>query len=180
MALQVITSNRKKFSEMKQILSNIEQLDMDLVEIQSLDPHEIIKHKLAEAQKHHKGEFIVEDTSLYLDAMNGLPGPFIKWFLETIGNKGLVEIAEKLDNHKAHAITMIGYSDSEGNVEFFEGRVDGKICSPRGENLFGWDCIFMLEKYERSWAELTREEKNKVSMRSKALKKLKSYLDKRG
>lgn len=69
MPLYFITGNKGKFAEVQSILGNAEVLDIDLLEIQSLDAHEIIKAKLEEAQKHQVGEFIVEDTSLYFEAL---------------------------------------------------------------------------------------------------------------
>ena len=84
MSLYFITGNKNKFEEVKSILPEIEQLDVDLPEIQDIDAQNIIRFKLLEALRHHAGEFIVEDTSLYFDCLKGLPGPLIKWFLETI------------------------------------------------------------------------------------------------
>src|SRR3989344_9469910 len=121
MKIFFITGNKKKFDEIKALLPFIEQLNIDLPEIQDIDPHNIIKNKLLEALNHKKGEFIVEDTSLYLDCLNGLPGPLIKWFLATIGNQGLVELAEKLGNDRAEAKTIIGYAKNHEEIYFFEG-----------------------------------------------------------
>ena len=78
MSLHFITGNKGKLLEVQSILGDVTALDIDLAEIQSLDAHEIIKAKLDEARKHHNGQFIVEDTSLYFEALNGLPGPLIK------------------------------------------------------------------------------------------------------
>jgi len=171
-----ITGNKNKFEEVKAILPEVEQLDIDLPEIQEIDAKEIIKEKLLEALKHKKGEFIVEDTSLYLDCLHGLPGPLIKWFLQTIGNKGLSKIAEKFKNNKAVAKTIIGYAKSQRDIHFFEGVINGKIVSPRGKTNFGWDPIFMPDGYDKTFAEMSREEKNKISMRRNALNKLKKFL----
>jgi inosine/xanthosine triphosphate pyrophosphatase family protein len=65
--------------EAQELLPEIRGVNLDLMEIQELDATKIIRAKLAEAQRSHTGRFIVEDTSLYLDEMNGLPGPLIKW-----------------------------------------------------------------------------------------------------
>src|SRR3989338_10111104 len=127
MSLYFITGNKGKLTEVQSILGNVEALDIDLPEIQSLDAHEIIKAKLEEAKKHQAGEFIVEDTSLYFEALNGLPGPLIKWFMKTIGNDGLYKMAEAFGNTKTEAKTIIGYSDSNQNIEFFEGTIRGMI-----------------------------------------------------
>ncbi len=71
--LYFITGNKNKFKEFEYILGkgNIEQLDIDLPELQEIDPHKIIMHKLEEALKHHKGPILIEDTSLYLDCLGG-------------------------------------------------------------------------------------------------------------
>ncbi|HXF43868.1 MAG TPA: non-canonical purine NTP pyrophosphatase [Candidatus Paceibacterota bacterium] len=73
MALFFITSNKNKFEEVKTILGDVEQLDIDLPEVQDIDAKNIIRAKLLEAFNHKEGEFIVEDTSLYLDCLQGLP-----------------------------------------------------------------------------------------------------------
>src|SRR3989344_6640488 len=145
MPLYFITGNKGKLAEVQSILGNLEALDIDLPEIQSLDAHEIIKAKLEAAQKRQTGEFIVEDNSLYLEGIKGLPGPLIKWFMKTVGNDGLYKLAETFGNYNAEAKVVIGYSDSSGNVEFFEGITKGTIVSPRGEGGFGWDAIFQPE-----------------------------------
>mgnify|MGYP001441089953 CR=1 FL=1 len=173
-----ITGNKDKFKEVQSILENVEQFDIDLDEIQEIDAKEIIKSKLREALKHKQENFIVEDTSLYLDCLNGLPGPLIKWFLKTIGSKGLFEITKKLGNNIAQAKTIIGYADKNGKINFFEGILNGKIVSPIGENGFGWDNIFMPKIQEKTFAQMTTQEKNEISMRRNALNKLKEFLDK--
>ena len=102
-----------------------------------------------EARKHHVGEYIIEDTSLYFDCLNGLPGPLIKWFLEKLGDKKLSEIVEKLGDDSAEAKTIIGYMDEAGNIEYFEGSIKGKIVLPQGEGGFGWDKIFMPDGFKK-------------------------------
>jgi len=175
MTLYFITGNKGKLAEVQSILGGVEALDIDLPEIQSLDAHEIIKAKLEEAQKHHDGEFIVEDTSLYFEGLRGLPGPLIKWFMKTIGNDGLYKTAEAFGNFNAEAKTIIGYSDTQNNISFYEGNIKGTIVSPRGDG-FGWDPIFQPENYSKTFGELSAEEKNSFSMRKIALEKLKSNL----
>ncbi len=170
-----ITGNKNKFREAKSIIPELEQLDIDLPEIQSIDAKEIIRSKLLEALKHKKAEFIVEDTSLYFDCLNGLPGPLIKWFMKTIGNEGLYKIAETFGNYNAEAKTIIGYF--KDNIYFFEGSIKGKIVAPSSGNGFGWDPIFKPEGSTKTFAEMTQEEKNSISMRRIALNKLKEFLD---
>jgi inosine triphosphate pyrophosphatase len=174
--LYFITGNKNKFVEIQAVIPEIEQLDIDLPEIQEIDPRLIIEAKLKEALKHHDGEFIVEDTSLYLEALNGLPGPLIKWFLKTIGNEGLASLTEKLANSSAEAKTIIGYAKSADNIHFFEGSIRGKIVAPRGDTSFGWDPIFQPDGYNHTFAEMGTEEKNQISMRRRAAEQLKTSL----
>ena len=176
MSVHFITGSKNKFEEIRAILGDVEQLEIDLPEIQELDAHKIIRAKLDEALKHRTGAFMVEDTSLYFDALHGLPGPLIKWFMKTIDCEGLFKILEPFGNYGAEAKTIIGYTNGSGDLQFFEGSVRGTIVSPRGETGFGWDIIFQPEGKTDTFAEMSAEEKNSISMRRLAAEKLKAYL----
>lgn len=176
--LYFITGNFDKYQEVKEFIPGLQQLDIDLTEIQELDPHVVIQAKLKEAFRHHEGPFIVEDTSLCLDALNGLPGTLIKWFLKAMGNDGLAHCAHVLNNVSAHARTDIGLALSSEKISFFEGRITGKIVSSRGEAGFGWDSIFQPEGSDKTFAEMSPTEKQSFSMRQIALKKLCAFLRK--
>jgi len=109
--------------------------------------------------------------------LNGLPGPLIKWFLKTIGLHGLYQMTEKFNNFKAQAKTIIGYADHNGEIHYFEGVVEGNIVAPKAKSDFGWDPIFNPDGYTKSFAEMTKEEKNEISHRRKAVDKLKEFLE---
>ncbi|HUC96067.1 MAG TPA: non-canonical purine NTP pyrophosphatase, partial [Candidatus Saccharimonadales bacterium] len=158
------------------IMPDIEGYDIDLPEVQETDAHVIIREKLLEGLKHKDAELIVEDTSLYFEALNGLPGPLIKWFLKTVGNDGLYNIALKLGNNKAQAKTIIGYAKNADEIEYFEGTIEGEIVEPAGDKDFGWGPIFKPLGHERTFGEMEREEKNSLSMRKMAFEKLKEHL----
>lgn len=177
MVLYFITGSSNKFAEVQAVLPGVEQMDLDLVEIQELDAHKIITEKLAEARHSQStGTLMVEDTSLYLSSLNGLPGPLIKWFMKSIGNEGIVKLAQNF-GAAAVAKTIIGYADDKGEIQFFEGEVHGTIVAPRGDTTFGWDPIFMPDGYDKTFAELPSEEKNTISMRRVAVEKLKVHLN---
>jgi inosine triphosphate pyrophosphatase len=178
MTLFFLTGNKNKLDEVRRIIPEIKQKDIDLPEIQEIDAHKIIKEKLIQALKSSAtgDEFVVEDTSLYLDCLNGLPGPLIKWFLTTIKNEGLYEICKRFDNYNAEAKTLVGYSKGS-EIKFFEGTAKGKITRPEIPTSFGWDSIFIPDGFEKTFAEMSREEKNKISMRGLAFMKLREYLD---
>ena len=176
MTIFFITGNKGKLEEAKSILADVEGLDIDLPEIQDLDAHKVIQAKLEEALKTQTGEFIIEDVSLYCEALNGLPGPLIKWFLKTVGNEGIYKMVSAFGNNVVEAKAIIGYADGKGGTQYFEGIVKGSIVAPRGEG-FGWDPIFQLEGYDKTFGEMSAEEKNKISMRKIALEKLREYLN---
>ncbi|MCA9397311.1 non-canonical purine NTP pyrophosphatase [candidate division WWE3 bacterium] len=177
MSLYFITGNQDKFQEAQSIIPSLEQLDIDLPEIQSLDPYEIIKAKLESAKQEQDGEFVIEDTSLYFDGLNGLPGPFIKWFYKTVGNEGMYQMCEAFDNFAARADVLLGYTDTSGTVNYFVGSIKGTIVAPRGESGFGWDPIFLPEGSDKTFAEIKQEEKNVFSMRRIAFEKMAEYLN---
>jgi non-canonical purine NTP pyrophosphatase (RdgB/HAM1 family) len=176
MKLAFVTGNKGKFKEASLIIPELEQVNLDLVEIQSIEPKEVIGHKIKEARKKVSGSFIVEDNSLSLEALNGLPGSLIKWFLKTIGNKGIYTIADCYNNYKAEAKIVIGYCPRSGKPQYFEGSVKGTIVTPKGSSGFGWDQIFLPEGETKTFAEMTMKEKNKMSMRRIAFQKLKKAI----
>jgi len=172
--LYFITGNKNKFAEAKKAIEpiQIEQKEIDLAEIQSLDSREVISHKLKEATKHFKGEFIVEDVSFALDCLNGFPGPLIKWFLKTLGRKGIYALCKSKNNFGVQAKATIGYTDGK-EVLFFEGIVEGKIVEPKEDSFSIWD--LKPTGIDKTLTEMTIEEKNKISHRGKAVEKFKEY-----
>lgn len=96
-----VSSNEYKVQEVKLILGEdfpfeLQTKSVDLFEPQA-PPVEVSRWKCFQAAKLCNGPVIVEDTSLCFNALNGLPGPYIKWFYEAIGNEGLVKL---LDGHE--------------------------------------------------------------------------------
>ena len=90
MKLHFATSNINKLRELSRLLEQkLISVPLDLQEIQTTDLHELLKFKLQQAYEKLHAPVIVEDTSLYFNAWNKLPGPLIKWFLEGMGLEGL-------------------------------------------------------------------------------------------
>ena len=175
--LYFITGNQGKWKEVCSILGDVERIEMDLPEIQAIDSCEVVRAKLQEACAHAPGRYMIDDTSLSFDCMNGLPGPLIKWFLDALGVDGLYTLAEHMGNRHASAKTIIGYANGSQDIHFFEGAVNGMIVPPRGTAGYGWDTIFEVDGTGKTFAEMTHDEKNAISMRRVALNKLRAYLD---
>lgn len=176
--LYFVTGNPGKFKEAQELMPDLQQIDINLPEEQSLDPMVIIAAKLKAAEKHAPGRYIIEDTSLYLDGMNGFPGPLVKWLRQSLGNEGIHKLADRLENSKATAKTVIGYSDGKNPPVYFEGTIEGKIVKPYGAEGFGWDSIFRPDGINETFAEMGEEFKPEFSMRTTAFKKLAKHLAK--
>ena len=100
MKIYYVTGNPNKLREAQKIIPSLNGLTCELTEIQSLEPHEIIKYKLEEARKKFPGKnLIVDDTSLYFECLNSqLPGPYIKWFLKVLKPEGLAKLVNLYGN----------------------------------------------------------------------------------
>jgi len=179
--LTVITGNLKKLSEIINIVGaettfEIVHQKIDLPEYQG-DLEFIVREKCRHAAKLVEGPVLVEDTSLSIDALNGLPGPYIKWFVDKIGPNGIHRMIKDWSNKSATAICMMALCEGvEGPIRIFKGEIKGSIVEPRGDNQFGWDPCFQPEGYEQTFAEMDISVKNRISHRFNSLTSLREYL----
>jgi inosine triphosphate pyrophosphatase len=89
------------------------------------------------------GPCITEDTALCFKALNGLPGPYIKYFMKELGHNGLNNLLVGFPTKEAWALCTFAYSAGPGTEPIlFEGRTDGNIVPARGSSQFGWDAAF--------------------------------------
>jgi len=172
-----ITGNKNKLIEIEAMLGDkieLKSQNLDLVEIQGTI-EEISTDKCRRAAELIKGPVLVEDTCLCFNALKELPGPYVKWFLKAIGNEGLNNLLDAYPDKSAQAVCTFAYCEGPGHEPIiFQGRTDGKIVPARGPTTFGWDPIFEYEG--KTYAEMGKVEKNKISQRSRALEKLKTWL----
>lgn len=180
MHIEYLTSNHNKFAEAALILSSwqLTQVDVELPEIQG-DSHEVIKAKAKSAFELLKRPLIVEDVSLCCPAIGGLPGPYIKDFLLRIGAEGLYELIHKYENHSVQVICLVAYVDASTEPKIFEGIQDGTIVAPRSahaKSAHGWNPIVQPAGHQKTYGEMTLEERSSVSMRFLALTQLDRYL----
>ncbi|XP_074592973.1 inosine triphosphate pyrophosphatase isoform X2 [Brevipalpus obovatus] len=148
---------------------------MDLVECQGNEEF-IIKNKCKEAFRIVNAPVIVEDTSLSFTAFKGLPGPYIKYFLDNLGPQGLYRMLKDWNDKSAIASCRIAFCpalDSEPSV--FIGEISGHIVPARGDSGFGFDHCFQPLGYEKTLSEMGQEEKNSISHRFLAAKAMRDY-----
>ncbi|KAH1089600.1 hypothetical protein J1N35_016857 [Gossypium stocksii] len=178
-----VTGNAKKLEEVKSILGQsipFQSLKLDLPELQG-EPEEISKEKARLAAVQVNGPVLVEDTCLCFNALKGLPGPYIKWFLQKIGHEGLNNLLMAYEDKSAYALCAFSFAlGPDVEPVTFLGKTLGKIVPARGPNDFGWDPIFQPDGYDQTYAEMPKEEKNKISHRSRALDMVKSHFAEAG
>lgn len=127
---------------------------------------------------------IADDSGLCVDALNGAPGVFSARYAPNRDfDKGIDKLLSEMKNsnnksRKAHFSCVVSLAYPDGRYELFEGRVDGKIADEKmcGDGGFGYDPVFVPDGYDCSFAQMSKEEKNKISHRGRAMQKFKEYL----
>jgi XTP/dITP diphosphohydrolase len=179
----VVTSNPGKAREFENIFSEyklsfrIEPIKTP--EIQAMDLRIIAEESAIYAYDILREPVLVEDAGLFINALNGFPGPFSSYAYKTIGIKGMLKLMENVEDRRARFLSVIAfYTPMIGGVKIFTGEVEGYIAmEPRGSGGFGFDPIFIpAEGDGRTFAEQSIEEKNKLSHRARAAKKFAEWI----
>ena len=174
------TGNVNKFNEARRVLAGygmaVGMLRVKTAEIQSANLREIAQTSAQDAFRRCLLPVMVEDAGLFIDALRGFPGPYAAYAYKTIGNKGLLKLMENVDDRKAKFQSVIVYCDNSSCLPVcFKGEAAGKITNEErrgnGKSGFGFDPIFQPSGSEKTFAEMTLEEKNGFSHRAKAVRK---------
>ena len=126
---------------------------------------------------------LADDSGLCIEALNGAPGIYSARYAET-PQKRIDKVLKELEgckNRKAEFNCAMTLINPKGEVEFaYKGVCEGSIVTKqRGINGFGYDPIFLLKNSDKTMAELSENEKNKLSHRAKALEKVLEYINKK-
>jgi XTP/dITP diphosphohydrolase len=174
------TGNINKFNEAHSILSSygfaVAMLRAKGDEIQSDSLKEIAQTSAVNAFKRSSLPIFVEDAGLSIDALNGFPGPYAAYVYKTIHNRGILKLMENATNRHAKFQSIVAYCDETlCEPECFDGESSGEITTterkPRGKSAFGFDPIFQPVGSNKTFAEMTIEEKNGFSHRAMAIRK---------
>jgi len=178
-----VTNNPHKARESSSILRElgveVEVVQASIPEIQSDDIVEIAKFRAREAYKLLKRPVIVEDAGLFIDALNGFPGPYSSYVFKTIGINGVLKLMRGEKRRTATFKSVAVFYDGR-EMRAFVGQVRGRISfKPKGLS-WGFDPIFEPKGLKGlTYAQLLPEVKNKVSHRRRSLEKLAQYLIRR-
>jgi XTP/dITP diphosphohydrolase len=175
-----VTTNEHKRREVQEILGfELERADLDLPEIQAIDPAEVAADK-ARAAREVLGRpglpVLVEDSGLMVDAWDGFPGALTKWLMQSIGSEGLLRMLPPGEDRSARAVCVVALAQADGNVLTFRGEVPGTLVQrPRGTGGFGYDPVFIPEWSSMTYAEMG-EGKNEDSHRARAFRAVREWL----
>ena len=185
------TNNQHKLEEVRTILG-------DHFEVRSLEDvgcrtdipetgNTFRENALQKAQfvkKFYGFDCFADDSGLEVEALGGAPGVHSARYASEEGHDSKANMAKLLteldgvENRRANFRTVIAFV-TDDSVHYFEGKVDGKILAERrGEGGFGYDPLFLPDGYDKTFAEMSADEKNSISHRGQAVKKLADYLKK--
>jgi XTP/dITP diphosphohydrolase len=188
--LVIATRNQNKLREFREVLKDLQ------IEVRSLNDFGPIPEAIEDGETFDENAYkkalhtakilglpaIADDSGLVVEALNGEPGVYSARYAgenatDAENCNKLLKSLQKIENRRAHFQCVLSIAVPSGPALTYEGRCDGVIIDDsRGNNGFGYDPIFYFEELGKTFAELSMEEKNRVSHRGKALAEVKSEI----
>ena len=183
MQINLITSNLGKVKEFRAILGSdvrINHIKKEYKELRSDSSEEIARESAKRLAKEMQIPVVVEDSGLFIEALNDFPGTCSSYIHKRIGLKGILKLMENIEDRTCYYKSAVSYCEPGKEAVSFLGEEKGTIAEEiRGNNGFGHDPIFIPEGSEKTYGEMQNCEKLK-RFRKRAVEKLKNYLLKRG
>ena len=179
--IALVTGNRHKLEEVSRLAegSRVEfyTAPTEKLEVQSESLEEIALKAARHAFEAIRRPLVVDDSGLFVEALNGFPGPYSSYVFKTIGIGGILKLLENAPTRRACFLTVAALILPP--VErVFRGITCGTITTaPRGDRGFGFDPIFVPDGETRTYAEMTLDEKNTISHRAKAFSSLIDFVE---
>lgn len=184
--LYFVTGNNNKFNEVLKVFQkeniqyNLQKSNVETLEIQANTIEDVAVFKLNSIKDKINGSFFIEDAGFFIDyPLKGFPGVYSSYVFKTIGNEGILKLINGFKDTKAYFAAVIAlYYKPFDKVSIFKGLVKGKLSKTiRGKEGFGFDPIFIPDVMKnKTFAEISTEEKNIISHRGQAMRKLISFL----
>ena len=174
-----VTSNQHKYNEISSIMQTggfkVQWRKMKYREIQADTTAEISLDSAKKLAPLLEEEFFLEDTGLYIAALNGFPGPYSSYVQDTIGNSGILRLMDG-SSRSAFFLTVITFYDGT-DFHQFSGRLGGSIALEiAGKGGFGYDPIFIPEGESQTLGQLPESAKNSISHRRRAVTAFMEFL----
>ena len=180
MQLYFATGNSGKVRHARNILPEFKviQLDVETVEPSNESIEEIARTKVEQVVEKTEIEedtfLIADDSGIFVDSLNGFPGPQTAFFDNKVGKERILDLANEGD--KAEFRSAIGlYMPENSKIKIFTGKAEGELVEPKGERGFGYDPVFLPNGNNKTWAEDPKF-KDKNSHRQEAMEKMREYL----
>ena len=190
--LYLATQNQHKIEEIKDLLGDLFDIhtvfELGLaVEIPETGNtlQENSMQKAAYIAEHFQVTCLSDDSGLEVNALGGRPGVYSARYAgepkdDAANVQKLLGELEGVSDRSARFVTVLTFHH-QGQYDCFEGEIQGQIASsPRGEHGFGYDPVFVPVGFDRTFAEMTMEEKNQMAHRARAMQKFKSFIDETG
>ncbi|MFA5947003.1 MAG: non-canonical purine NTP pyrophosphatase [Patescibacteria group bacterium] len=181
MNITFVTGNENKRREVAAILDmpGLMSTKIDLPEKQSMDLKEIVTEKLQAAFKWVGAPVLVEDVSYEVEAVNGFPGPFVKFWEKAGLHDGVMANIEKTGNSKAKVLCAVAYKDAEHEIIVLETLYGRHVAKTDGKG-WGFDFYFIPDGQTETFAQMGPERKIQISHRTKAFLAMKEKLQEAG
>ena len=178
LAINFVTSNKNKVKEFKQILEpeiKVNHIDISYPELRSDDPEEIAKQSAEMLANKFKKAVVVEDSGLFIKALNDFPGTCSSYIHKRIGLRGILKLLKGLKDRRCTYKSAVAYCSPGKKPISFLGGEDGTISETiRGKFGFGHDPIFIPNGSNKTYGEIENCEEFK-KFRGKSVEKLKNY-----
>lgn len=159
-----VTGNWSKILSAKQILEplgiEVDNIKMETEEIQANTVEEVAMHSAKEASEKLKCTVLKNDTGLFVEALNGFPGPYTHYVDETLKEDGLLKLLDGIENRKACFIEAFAYCEYGKNPIVFKSITNGTIAKEKsGKFGWSWDFIFIPEGKDKTMGNYSDEER---------------------
>ena len=170
-----ITGNEHKVIEAENIFRNYD-IKLEHIDLGYMEPQGTLEEVAMFGAKYASHELnrpvIVEDAGLFIRALNDFPGTYSHFVQDTLGNQGVLKLLNNVSDRYAEFRSVIGYCAPNSEPKTFLGKVEGEISvEERGDLGFAFDPIFYVPSLDKTFGELTTEEKNQFSHRKNSLEK---------
>ena len=177
--INFVTSNLGKVREFRQILEpeiKVNHIKMSYPEIRSEDSEEIARHSAKELAERLKKKVVVEDSGLFIKALNDFPGTYSATIHKKIGLQGIIKLMKGMKDKTCYYKSAVAYCEPGKEAISFLGEEKGTIAeSIKGNFGFGHDPIFIPEGSNKTYGEIEYYKELK-KFRRRAVEKLREYL----
>ena len=179
LTINLVTSNENKVKEVKQILEpeiRVNHIEMSYSELRSDNPQEIAEYSAEMLANKLKKPIVVEDSGLFINALNDFPGTCSAYIHKRIGLHGIIKLMEGIKNRECTYKSAVAYCEPKKKPISFLGEEKGKVAgSIRGSHGFGHDPVFIPEGSSKTYGEMEKCIELK-KFRRRAVEKLRDYL----